>query len=326
MEIVMFEVSGQVIESVSRKPLGNLKVEAWDKDVKYNDLLGQAFTNSAGNFSMVFDSTYFREHAPDPRPDLLFKVFLGKRQLKIIDDKIITNAGFKTDVTLKVEIPEMRQRENDRVSPERTLQIANFIQQSDFMGVIGQYREKASASLGFLSDMLVNTVAKMDLTPIKAGDTRSENIVGQNVASAVGHLESQKIAVNEVRTYDPRINKRSLSELSSFPTRLKAGQKVNLYEENGKVRYYSIEKEVQAAPKRVVEKDTEVNKLREELEITKREAAEKDARISNLQNDLESIRKDHLEIKTLLQSDAMVKMLRTINSPQPKPGRTKPGK
>jgi hypothetical protein len=315
MEILIFEVTGQVIESVSRQPLANLKVEAWDKDVKYNDLLGQAFTNANGNFSITFDSTYFREHAPDPKPDLLFKVFLGRRPLKIIDDAVIYNAGLKTDVTLRVEIPEMRTRENDRVTPARTLEMAAFIQQSDFMGLYGQFREKAGSSLNYLSDMLVNTVAKMDLTPIKVGETRTENIVGKNVDSARGNLEKENIAVNEVRTYDPRLNKRSFSEMASFPTTLKPGQKVNLYEENGVVRYYSIEKEVQPAPGMVVEKDTTISKLKEELEVTRREAAEKDARISNLQKEMESLRKDQVEIKTLLQSDAMVKMMKSIKRP-----------
>jgi len=228
---------------------------------------------------------------------------------------VIYNAGLKTDVTLRVEIPEMRTRENDRVTPARTLEMAAFIQQSDFMGLYGQFREKAGSSLNYLSDMLVNTVAKMDLTPIKVGETRTENIVGKNVDSARGNLEKENIAVNEVRPYDPRLNKRSFSEMASFPTTLKPGQKVNLYEENGVVRYYSIEKEVQPAPGMVVEKDTTISKLKEELESTRREAAEKDARISNLQKEMESLRKDQVEIKTLLQSDAMVKMMKSIKRP-----------
>jgi hypothetical protein len=313
MEISIFEINGQVIESRTGKPLANLKVEAWDKDLKYNDLLGQTFTDGEGSFSLSFDSTYFREHAPDPRPDLFFKVFLGKRLLKSDGDKVIHNAGLRTEVTIKVVMPGMRPEGKDRISPAKTLQIAEFLQQSDFMGLYGQVREKAGASFSFISDMLVNTVTKMDLTPLKVGDSKGDNVVNQDVEAARTHLESQHIEVNEVRQYEPKLNARSVSDMSRRPLKLKAGQKVDLYEENGKVRYYALAKETTGTTEPAMAQTAEVNKLKEELKKTRQEAADKDDKITKLQMEMDLLRKDQSEIKALLNSDDMIKMMKTIN-------------
>jgi len=326
MEISIFEINGQAIESRSGMPLANLKVEAWDKDVKYNDLLGQAFTNSEGRFSMSFDSTYFREHAPDPRPDLIFKVFLGKRLLKSDGDKVIHNAGLRTEVTIKVEMPELRNIGKDRVSPAKTLQVAEFLEQSDFMGLYGQVREKASASLGFISDMVINTVTKMDLKPLKAGDSRSDTVMGQDVGIAKTNLESQNIEVNEVRQYEPKLNAKSVSDMSRLPLNLKAGQKIDLYEENGKVRYYSIVKETKVSSEPDKDQSVEVNKLKKELEIARREAADKEEKINKLQMEMEMLRKDQGEIKAMLNSDAIRKVLKIKDkTPGKDAGKIDPG-
>lgn len=313
MKKIIFEVNGQVIESRSGNPLANLKVEAWDKDVKYNDLLGQTFTDDDGRFNLSFDSTYFREYAPEARPDLLFKVFLGKRLLKSSGDKVIYNAGLRTDVTIKIEMPEMRPEGNDRITVEKALKVADFLQQSDFTGLYGQFRKKASISFGFLSDMLLNTVTKLDLTPYKVSDNKIENIIGQDVATASAHLENQNIAINEVKPYEPKFNARSLSDFTKLPVILKAGHKVDLYEENGKVRYYSLVEETKNVSGNAAEQEAEVNKLKEELKITRQEAANKDEKINKLQMEMELLQKDHSEIKTLLNSDAVAKLIQTLN-------------
>jgi hypothetical protein len=316
MEIISFEVLGQVVGSRSQKPLSNLKIEAWDKDIKYNDLLGQTFTNSEGRFSLTFDSTYFREHSPDARPDLLFKVFLGKRLLKSSGDKEIHNAGQKTEVTILVDMPERRAEGKDRITPAKALSIADFLQQSDFKGLYGQFREKAGTSFGFMSDMFMNTVTKFDLTPFKVGDTKNENVVGQDIETASSNLKRQNIDVNEVAEYNPKINSESLSDLSKFPVNLKAGQKVKLFQENGKVRYYSVVKDSGTTTVKSSDQDTLVSKLKAELETTRQDAAEKDQKINALQQEMASLQKDHAEIKTLLKSEEFIKIIQNMKKPK----------
>lgn len=316
MEIISFEVLGQVIESRSQKPLPNLKIEAWDKDIKYNDLLGQTFTNSEGRFSLTFDSAYFREHAPDARPDLIFKVFLGKRLLKSSGDKEIHNAGQKTEVILLVDMPGRRAEGKDRITPAKALSIADFVQQSDFKGLYGQFREKAGTTFGFMSDMLMNTVTKFDFTPLKTGDTKHETLVGQDIETASSNLKKQNIEVNEVSTYEPKINSESLSDLGKFPLNLKAGQKVKLFQENGKVRYYSVVNESDTKTVKSADQDTLVSKLKAELETTRQEAADKDQKINSLQQQMASLQKDHAEIKSLLNSDEFNQIIRNMKKPK----------
>ena len=316
-----YEITGRVIEAKTRQGLYNLIVEAWDKDVKYDDLLAQTFTNDDGGFTMSFDSTYFRDFDPETNPDLLFKVFMGKKMLKSTGDAVIKNAGLKTEVTIEINMPEIRKEGKDRISVAQAYKAADFFKQSDFKGVFNQFKSKAGTSLGFLSDMLVNTVTKMDIKPIKVSNTRNENIVGQDVASATQNLESQQIVVNDVRPYEPTANSASFSDFTSFPVNLKAGQKVNLYEENGKIRYYSLVKDKQpdGVPVTKEVENARVTKLTEELNMTKQKTAEKDEQINKLQQEMESLRKDHNEIKTLLQSDAVVRLMEQMNkTPPPK--------
>ena len=47
--------------------------------------------------------------------------------------------------------------------------------------------------------------------------------------------------------------------------------------------------------------------------MTKQKTAEKDEQINKLQEEMESLRKDHNEIKTLLQSDAVVRLMEQMN-------------
>jgi flagellar motility protein MotE (MotC chaperone) len=137
--------------------------------------------------------------------------------------------------------------------------------------------------------------------------------VGQDVAAAKTHLESQHIEVNEVKKYEPKLNKSSLSDMNRRPVNLKAGQKVDIYEENGKVRYYALAKETRDTAEPARDQADEVIKLREELKKTKRDAADKDEKINKLQVEMETLRKEQSEIKALLNSDAMIKMMKTIN-------------
>lgn len=309
MKIIQFSIIGRVIESRSGKPLANLKVEAWDKDIKYNDLLGQTFTDVEGQFDISFDSTYFREHSPDERPDLLFKVFLGKRLLKIEGDTILKNAGERTEVTLKIFMPEMITEGKDRISMTKALEISDFLQKSDFNGLIEQVKETANNQFKFVTDMFKNSFTDFDFTPIKVGDNQRENVVGQDVDVAANHLLRQNVQVNEVKKYEPKLNKQSLSDLTKVPLNLKPGQKVDLYEVDGKVRYYSIVKESKGAAENNAVNETEAVKLQEELLVTRQLAADKDVKISKLEMEMELLKKDHNEIKALLKSDALVKLM-----------------
>lgn len=313
MKIIQFRIIGKVVESTGEVPIANLKVEAWDKDIKYNDLLGQTFTDADGQFDLSFDSTYFREHSPDARPDLLFKVYLGKRLLKIVDDKVYTNAGERTEVTLRIFMPEMMPEGKERISMAKALDISAFLQKSDFNGLIGQVKETVNTQFKFVTDMFKNSLADFDFTPVKVGENQQGNIVGKDVDAASSYLQGQNVTVNEVKKYEPKLNRKSLSEITKAPVNLKQGQKIDLFEENGKVKYYSVVKESAGSSENAISGKLEVTKLQEELKMTRQVAADKDEKISKLEMEMDLLKKEHLEIRSLLQSDAVLRLIKQAN-------------
>ena len=70
-----FRIFGRVIDRRSDIAVPKVRVEAWDKDLICDDLVGSATTNQQGAFLIEFDESYFRELFLDRRPDLYFKVF-----------------------------------------------------------------------------------------------------------------------------------------------------------------------------------------------------------------------------------------------------------
>jgi len=327
MRILQFSIIGKVIESKSNKPLSNLKIEAWDKDIKYNDLLGQTFTDSEGQFDISFDSTYFREFSPDEKPDLLFKVFLGKRLLKIENDKIHKNASEKTEVILQIILPEMRPEGKDMISMTKALEISQFFQKSDFKGLFGQVNKTGNAQFKFVSDMIKNSISNFDLTPIKADGDRRSQIVGVSVDSVSMQLQRQNIAVNEVKTYEPKMNRKSLSDLTKMPINLKPGQKIDLYEENGKVRFYSVVRETSEVRDNAPKNDTKLKNLQEELKSAQKMTIEKDGKIKKLELEMELLKKDHDEFRSFLKSDAVIKLMQQpVVKETPKVEKKPPGK
>ncbi len=246
-EYKKFKISGNVVDLTTKKGVGGLRVEAWDFDKKYHDLLGVATTSSQGKFQISFDESYFREFYPETAPDLYFKVYRGDRLIKSTEDSVLWNAKTKTRLTIEVDIQPIAPVGNDRVSTMQVLKGIRFVQQSDFRGLLKDTGAKGSSFVGYVADMVKNAVVKMEIEPIKAPTLRTKDVVNQDVVTATGKLQAQDITVSEVRVYQPGLNTKSITDLKDFPLRLAPGSKVNLYEKDGKVKYYSVVKESKVA-------------------------------------------------------------------------------
>lgn len=70
----LFEIRGKVVEKKTRKPLPNLTVEAFDKDLLFDDLLGSATTDERGGFKIRYDNKAFDELAFDKKPDVFIRI------------------------------------------------------------------------------------------------------------------------------------------------------------------------------------------------------------------------------------------------------------
>lgn len=121
MKKTLFTISGSVTNSKTLKGIEGLRVEAWDKDLICDDLIGNAVTNDKGLFQIEFDSAYFQELFTDRQPDLFFKVFYKGTVIKNTEDSVLWNVhSGDIPVTIEVSIPAA-------VEQQRTLLITGIL-------------------------------------------------------------------------------------------------------------------------------------------------------------------------------------------------------
>lgn len=114
-----YRIVGQVISSLTRQGVSGARVEAWDKDLHVNDLVGSAVTGADGSFVIEFDSSYFRELFADRRPDLFFKVFLDDTLIKSTEDSVLWNVdAHDVPVTIEVDVADRRITAVEEVSKD----------------------------------------------------------------------------------------------------------------------------------------------------------------------------------------------------------------
>ncbi len=98
----IYQISGKVINKQTEKGIPDLRIEAWDKDLVIDDLLGVATSDENGAFTIKFDEHYYQELCFDRRPDIYFKVFKETRLLVNTSDHILWNVKYNLDC---IEIP-----------------------------------------------------------------------------------------------------------------------------------------------------------------------------------------------------------------------------
>ncbi|MBL1278765.1 MAG: hypothetical protein COA33_000710 [Fluviicola sp.] len=94
-----FKISGKVINYLKMAVTG-ITIEAWDKDLMFDDYLGSAITNKKGEFTIEFDDSKFKELFLDNCPDVFFKIYKNKKLIHSTEKDVIINADQKTKVTI----------------------------------------------------------------------------------------------------------------------------------------------------------------------------------------------------------------------------------
>lgn len=191
-----FTISGQVKDTQSRKSIPNLRIEAWDKDLFFNDLVGSATTDATGSFRIEFSQDHFRECFLDHKPDLFFKVYRGRRLIASTEKSVLWNIEQKPEtIIIEVDLPPDDAGDDEAMA---------FI-------VKGAVRQKDKSPL---AGAFVRAVDK---------DLRHEQELGQSVTDEQGRYEikytrdrfrraEKKSADLIVRVFDPATGRLLLAE------------------------------------------------------------------------------------------------------------------
>jgi subtilisin family serine protease len=110
-----YRILGRVTDARTHSGLEGLRVEAWDKDLIFDDLAGGAVTDGKGAFRIEFDRSRLEDLFLDRRPDLYFKVFYGRRLIHSTEDSVLWNVdAAETSLEIEVNLPFLRLDERAR--------------------------------------------------------------------------------------------------------------------------------------------------------------------------------------------------------------------
>ncbi len=327
-----YVIQGTVVDRVTRAGIQGVKIEAWDRDTRYHDMLGVATTDANGRFTIGFQTAYFGDYAPDRSPDLFFKAFLGEREmLSTFETPMMNVQRGTTTVTLELQLPTIGNKGVDRIDGLQALKALNWWGQSDFRGVFEQGKDKTKTMSKVLGGFGAKSLSSFNVKPIRPSSTTDSQIVNQSPLQAEKNLMLQNIEVTEVKQASAS-SRSNLVNLKDYPLTLKAGDKVTLYEENGVVKYYtrtpqrkaagidaekvaSIDSDMQAVKAQMREIDSmrsEMDRLKETSQATgqmlgdgSKETQSHAEELSKLRNELAILRKSTSE------KDAQLVKLRT---------------
>lgn len=102
-----FRISGTVVEAGTGRPLPNLQVRAYDKDMLHSDLLGSAVTDQGGGFELSYTGDDFRELF-EKRPDIYLEVIDPATGETIYTSERAVRWDAGRDEVFRIEIPRGR--------------------------------------------------------------------------------------------------------------------------------------------------------------------------------------------------------------------------
>jgi hypothetical protein len=105
----VFRVSGTIEEEETGRPLANLVVRAFDRDLIFDDKVGFVTTDDDGRFEIRFERKDFRD-ITESSPDLYLRIYdpLGTREIHQTRDAIRWNAARNERYRLRIPARALR--------------------------------------------------------------------------------------------------------------------------------------------------------------------------------------------------------------------------
>ena len=119
-----YRIKGQVKDRKLDFGIPGLRIEAWDKDLIFDDFLGKDVTGSVGTFEISFTQTAFRELFLDRKPDLYFKIFRGDELIDDTRHHVLWNIATQevpVTITVDASAAEVEQHENQQENTAETV-------------------------------------------------------------------------------------------------------------------------------------------------------------------------------------------------------------
>ena len=316
MQALVYNATGQVIDSETSQGIPGVRIEAWDVDMKTHTPLAVANTTNKGRFVLRLN---FERGGFQSVPDVIFKVYRNGFLLETMESSLSWNANTEEDVTISVlKTPKVRKEVKDRITAKQFVVWADFFQKSDFIGAFQNVKDKAGNIFNLIPDTLLNTFANLDPKPVSVSGRTENEVINQDVNTVKQDMESNNIAV-EILPYNPRFNKTFFADISTLSANIQPGQKVNLYQENGTVKYYTVVKERKtldtSAPlpaAAVTDHKAEIDKLNEALRAAKEDTKRKDEQIAKLQNDISEVSRQQVELQKVFDSGGFKNLLKSM--------------
>jgi len=295
-----FEIIGTVVERGTRTGVQGLRVEAWDRDTRFHDLLGCATTDGAGQFRIRFTDEYFGDYGGDRTPDIFYRVYRDDTLILSTQDRPSENQQpGRIIVTLEVEPLVEPQVRADRVDAETAIKALTFVRESDFRGVQRDVAGRVRMAGTTFGKMAAAGFRAWDWAPLRSDDVSHTDVVDQDTQTVQARLAGQNIEVDHVEAYDPKLNRRGGRMLTTVPPRLESGDRLILYEEAGRVKYYATVRDEPAATIDQVE----VQRLSREVAAVRTDVGN----VSSLRTDV-----DELKVASGRQPDTTASELEAV--------------
>jgi hypothetical protein len=96
-------VIGTVVEEESGKPLQGLRVRAYDKDLIFDDKLGDTLTDALGKFEISYSEAHFRD-LEETEPDVYIRIYdaSGKKLLYTTEKAVRRSAAVTERFDVKI--------------------------------------------------------------------------------------------------------------------------------------------------------------------------------------------------------------------------------